>query len=223
MKERRKMTGAVVAALIAVGFALPVLAQGMPSGGGMPGGGMPGSDRPNGDRPPDAKKSKAPRSNPNDDAEGAAEDLRLKGRCDLAVPMLRKFASRRGYEISQYGLGLCLLVLAKEEHDGSNAAAMNKEGAEWILRAANAGFARAQAEAVRLYVDGLGVDNDPVEAAKWSLLYDGNGYRTALGLPDIAPDLRSKLDATLNDETRKQAQRRADDWTQTTPVEQGEP
>jgi hypothetical protein len=66
---------------------------------------------------------------------------------------------------------------------------------------------------VLLYLDGTGVAPDPVEAEKWALLYHSNGIRLALGLPDVPPDVKDRLDTTLTDATRREAQSRADAWT----------
>jgi hypothetical protein len=145
-------------------------------------------------------------------AEGAAEDLIAQGKCDEAVPILRGLAGRQGYEVSQYHLGQCLITLADAEHDATQAADMRKEAATRILRAADTGFAEAEAAAVPLYLDGIGVQKDPVEAEKWALLYRHNGMRLAIGLPDIAPALSSRLDAALSEAARTQAQARADSW-----------
>jgi hypothetical protein len=163
------------------------------------------------DQPPQspAKKAKA-------DPEGVAEDLRLKGKCDQAVPILRSLSSNGdGYAISQFNLGLCLFDLAKA--DAAQAAELNKEGASWILRAANSGYGKAEAQAVLLYLDGTGVAADPVEAKKWALLYRRNGMRLALGLPDIAPEVASRIDAVMTAPARAEARSRADSWTATGP------
>jgi hypothetical protein len=128
--------------------------------------------------------------------------------------MLRVVVERgAGYQISQFDLGECLLDLARAEPDARKAADMRSEAAMWIVRAADGGFNKAQAAAVQLYLDGTGVAPDPVEAEKWALLYHDNGIRLALGLPDIAPDVRDRLDGALTDAKRAEAQTRADAWT----------
>jgi hypothetical protein len=147
---------------------------------------------------------------------GAAEDLRLSGRCNVAIPALRPFAEHgAGNEIAQFNLGMCLVDLAAKEHDAGKAADMRQEGAQWILTAANAGFGKAQAQSVVLYLDGAGVAVDPAEADKWALLYHDNGMRISIGMPDIRPDVKSRLDGALTDATRAQARTRADAWKQT--------
>lgn len=161
------------------------------------------------DQPPQAapKRAKA-------DPEGVAEDLRLKGRCEEALAILRPLAnSEEGYAVSQFNLGLCLFDIAKA--DTARAADLNKEGASWVLRAANSGYGKAEAEAVLLYLDGTGVAADPIEAKKWALLYHSNGMRLALGMPDIAPDVASRLDAAMTAPARAEARSRAASWTAT--------
>jgi TPR repeat protein len=150
------------------------------------------------------------------DPEGIAEDLRLHGQCDKAMPIFRRLADRgTEYAVSQFNLGLCLFDVAKTEHDPQQVAASNKEGAEWVLQAANAGFGKAQAMAIVLYLDGLGVEADPVEAGKWAYIFHDNGSRLVLGLPDISSDTRGRLDAVLTGDKRKAAHARANSWVQT--------
>lgn len=149
------------------------------------------------------------------DPETFAEDLRRKGRCEEALPILRNLANGgSGYEISQYNLGLCLIDLAAK--DPQHSPAENKEGADFILQAANAGFGKAQAVAVGLYLDGTGVGADPVEAGKWAFVYHENGMRLALGLPDLAPDMLARLNAALSGAKRTEAHARANTWTPST-------
>jgi TPR repeat protein len=150
------------------------------------------------------------------DPIGAAEDLRLSGRCDIAAPALRPRAERgAGNEIAQFNLGMCLFDLAAKEHDAKQAGDMRQEGARWIVQAADGGFGKAQAQAVVLYLDGTGVAADPAEADKWALLYHDNGMRISIGMPDIGPAVKSRLDDALTDAMRAQARTRADAWKQT--------
>ncbi len=148
------------------------------------------------------------------DAGAIAEGLRVEGKCDKAVVMLRPIAERgTGHEIAQLDLGLCLFDLAKADKDAKHAGDLRAEAADWILRAANGGFAKAQALAVLLYLDGNGVAADPVEADKWAILYHSNGMRLGIGLPDTPPDVRKRLDATVSDTQEAEARKRARDWT----------
>jgi TPR repeat protein len=149
-----------------------------------------------------------------DMSEAEGEDLRLAGHCDRAVPILRGWATRgAGNEIAQYNLGLCLLDLAAAKGDAQAKAGMQKEGAQWIVQAANGKLAKAQAEAAKIYLDGIGVPADPVEAEKWALLFHDNGLRLSLGLPDLSRDMKDRLDAALTEAQRNQARSRAESWS----------
>lgn len=193
------------ACLIAVLLAAPASAQLMTRQSSMP-----DVDTPDGsDLKPHTVK--LPR-----DPVGAAEELRLSGRCNIAVPALRTFAEHGvGNEIAQFNLGMCLIDLAAKEHDAKQAGDMRQEGGQWIVQAANGGFGKAQAQCVVLYLDGTGVAADPAEADKWALLYHNNGMRISIGMPDIGPAVKSRLDAALTDAMRAQARTRADEWKQT--------
>ena len=147
------------------------------------------------------------------DPEGKAEDLRLAGRCQEAIPILRRLAAGGdGYELAQYNLGLCLLDTGKADPDAQHGASVKLEGAGFILIAANHNLPKAQASLAAMYLDGNGVARDPVEAGKWALIYRANGTRFALGLPNISQDLQARLDAVLTDLTWAQARARADAW-----------
>jgi TPR repeat protein len=195
----------IAACLIAAAFAAPVSAQ---EGQRLPN--INSIDTPDGSdlKPRDVKLPPDP--------VGAAEELRLSGRCNIAVPALRLFAEHGvGNEIAQFNLGMCLLDFAAKEHDAKPAGDMRQEGAQWIVQAANGGFGKAQAQAVVLYLDGTGVAVDPAEADKWALLYHDNGMRISIGMPDIGPAVKSRLDAALTDAMRAQGRSRADSWKQT--------
>ncbi|HEY5239587.1 MAG TPA: hypothetical protein VIJ62_14490, partial [Rhizomicrobium sp.] len=147
------------------------------------------------------------------DPEGKAEDLRLHGKCDEAVPILRRLSNNDGDDIAQYNLGQCLLDLGKTETDAARAATLKHEGVAWVLRMANRGLPNAQSSLISVYLDGEGVTPDPVEAAKWALIYHGNGTRMAIGMPDIPHDLAVRLDNALTDKTWDEAQSRANAWS----------
>ncbi len=154
--------------------------------------------------------------------ENIANELQRKGKCGEAVPIFRRLAATQiRYEETQFHLATCLFALAKVQHDAQQAQALNAEAAEWIVRAADQNIEKAQAMAVRLYLDGLGVAADPVEAGKWAFIFHDNGTRLALGEPDLDPALRDRLDAALTAEKRKQAHARANSWTPS--GEQAEP
>lgn len=207
-----RTTIAIAVCLIAAGLAAPAQAQRGPS--------TPTQDNygPTQHDTPDSDEGPSPVSR---DAGAIAEGLRVEGKCDRAVNMLRPIAERgAGHEIAQLDLGLCLFDLAKADHDAKHAGDLRAEAADWILRAANGGFAKAQAMAVLLYLDGNGVAADPVEAEKWALLYHRNGMRLGIGLPDTPADVRKRLDATVSDTQEAEAKKRARDWAPVTAAQE---
>jgi hypothetical protein len=146
--------------------------------------------------------------------QARADGYRLQGRCDVAIPIYRALINQgTGYELSQFNLGVCLLETAKKAADPAAAAAQRQEAAAWTLKAANKGLPNAQNGLIVLYLDGVGVAADPVEAGKWSLLYHGNAARRMYGLPDVAPGLQDRLDKVLDDGHWAQAQAKADAWS----------
>lgn len=196
--------GAAVAAWIAVCLPMHAYAQ----QGGVGGGGGYSGDSHYGSPHQMPQQDFRPSSF---DAGSRAEELRLKGKCDEAIPLLRGLIDNGGAsEISQFNLGLCLFDVA--EKDTAHAADLKKEGATWIIGAANAGLARAQARAVVLLLDGIGTAPDPVEAKKMALLYKGNPTRYNFGLPDISDDVNTRLEAALTGPQRAEARKRANAW-----------
>ena len=196
---------------IVIGLAIWIAVAAAPSQAQGPRAGETSEGGPHGEQP----AARAPNGTTPDDPQGIAEDLRLQGRCDQAVPILRRISDQAGYEVAQYDLGLCLLDLAQAEHDTERTAAFRDEDAKWVLRAANAGFARAQEKAAFVCLEGMGVAADPVEAAKWALLYRSNGQRLAISLPDLGPELTFRLHAAITDNQRAHAKTRADSWLRT--------
>ena len=147
------------------------------------------------------------------DPEQRAEELRLSGKCDQAIPIYRRMVARGGFEIAQFHLGLCLLDVSKSESDTQRAAALKQEAAQTIINAANGGLANAQIQLVTFYLDGTGVPVDPIEAAKWALIYHSNGSRFVISLPDISPALQARLDGAVNATGWAEAQSRANSWS----------
>lgn len=110
---------------------------------------------------------------------------------DDTMNVLTCFAYRgHGYEGAQTALGQCHLA-------SGNAA----EGAEWMRRASNAGWADAQRQMALLYLRGEGVSQNAVEGAKWARLYSRNARLLALGVqPDlsVAEEFRGVLTSEEN-------------------------
>jgi hypothetical protein len=147
------------------------------------------------------------------DPEGKAEDLRLAGKCNEAIPILRHLvALGDGYELAQYNLGLCLFDTSKTAANAQQAASLQQEAAGLILKAANHNLPKAQASLAAMYLDGDGVARDPIAAGTWALIYRANGARLALALPNISADLQARLDGVLTDTTWAEARARADAW-----------
>lgn len=150
---------------------------------------------------------------PSDDSESTAEDLWQNGKCKEAIPILRRLAAMGAdHAISQDHLGLCLFNVAKSVPDAAQAAGLRREAAQFIIQSANNGFPNAQLQAVTIYLDGYGVAVDPVEAGKWSLIYQSNSLRYTIGLPDISEELQARLDKALTGKSWDEAQARASGW-----------
>jgi hypothetical protein len=197
---KRKMALAILS--VAVCLAVPAAAQMGGQGGAADQPIDPGGEQPTTEAPLPY------------DPEGKAEDLRLAGKCQDAIPILRQLAAGGdGFELAQYNLGLCLFDTSKAEPDAQHAASLKLEGAAFILKAANHNLPKAQASLAQMYLDGDGVVRDPVEAGKWALIYRANGARSALGLPNISADLQARLDGVLSDAAWAEARARADAWT----------
>src|ERR1700761_753074 len=126
-------------------FAALVLASAAPAlAGGA--GGVRGGDVDYGQADHGQTPSGDPKGPVSHDSGAIAEDLRMQGKCDKAVPMLRLVVERgSGYQISQFDLGECLLDMAKAQPDAKKAADMRNEGAMWVVRSADGGFNKAQA------------------------------------------------------------------------------
>src|SRR5690554_5304059 len=126
-----------------------------------------------------------------------------QGDCDeQTFNVLTCFAYRgHGYEGAQTALGQCHL-----------AAGDKVEGATWVGRAANAGWADAQKLLARLYLRGDGLTENPVEGAKWAKLYSRNPSLLSLGVqPD--PSLAEDFKGVLTREEEATADARAVRWT----------
>lgn len=147
--------------------------------------------------------------------EERGEELRLSGHCDQAIPIFRRIAARGGFEIAEYNLGLCLFDVSAAEGDPKRAAELKHEATDSIIKAANGGLAVAQIKLVNLYLDGVGVTIDPIEAGKWSLIYHANGARYVIGLKDVPDALQARLDGALNAANWAEARARANAWTPT--------
>ncbi len=192
------MRGKIALICTAILFATPAL------GGGL--------FQPDGVQPIDPKGDYGPQKvQMPPDPEGKAVELRLAGKCGEAIPILRNLAAiNQNDEIARFNLGQCLIDVAKTDPDKRRAAHNAYEGAKWMLAAANHGLPNAQAGLVSVFLDGLGVQRNPVEAGKWSLIYSGNGMRFALGMSGISDDLQARLDHALSEQDWDRARAEAD-------------
>lgn len=131
---------------------------------------------------------------------------------DDTLNVLTCFAYRgQGYEGAQTALGQC--------HIAAGEAA---EGAEWVRRAADAGWADAQKMLALLYLQGEGVERNPVEGAKWARLYSRNARLLSLGVqPDmsVAEDFRG----VLTSEENARSEQLASSWIPRYWTASGEP
>jgi len=133
---------------------------------------------------------------------------------DDTMNVLTCFAYRgHGYEGAQTALGQCYLA------SGNSA-----EGAEWIRRAADAGWADAQRQLALLYLRGEGVSQNAVEGAKWARLYSRNARLLSLG---VQPDLTvaAEFSGVLSSEENARSEQLAASWmprywTATTELDQ---
>jgi hypothetical protein len=128
--------------------------------------------------------------------------------------VLTCFAYRgHGYEGAQTALGQCYVA-------SGNAT----EGAEWMRRAANAGWAEAQKQLALLYLRGEGVSPNAVEGAKWARLYSRNARLLALGVqPDLS--IAEEFSGALTSEDVAHSEQLASEWvpsywTATTELDQ---
>ncbi len=128
--------------------------------------------------------------------------------------VLTCFAYRgHGYEGAQTALGQCYVA-------SGNAT----EGAEWMRRAANAGWAEAQKQLALLYLRGEGVSPNAVEGAKWARLYSRNARLLALGVqPDLS--IAEEFSGALTSEDVARSEQLASEWvpsywTATTELDQ---
>ncbi len=144
---------------------------------------------------------------------------KAQGNCQLAVQELKSYANQgRGYEDAQTAFGVCQMIEAGfNPTDKKQAPSLIEdpafiEGRRFVLKAAQSGFHEAQAELVRLYLIGLGPDQDPIEGAKWAQLYLSNPYRLTIGLVnEIERDINA-LRVSMTSEQWVLGKERARNW-----------
>ncbi|MBQ4132218.1 MAG: sel1 repeat family protein, partial [Desulfovibrionaceae bacterium] len=150
------------------------------------------------------------------------------------VGWLRR-ASDQGSALAKFFLAICLL-------EGRGAAKNEVEGFRYCKEAADAGFPRAQGLLGELYLSGTGTARNPEQAARWyreaaawgdtvamfrlaGMYYEGVGvnkdvseaYYWAVLAEATEPveetrGMRAGIGQQLNEQQRKAAERRAQDW-----------
>ncbi len=141
--------------------------------------------------------------------------LRYKqeGNCVKAIELLEPLAtSGHGYEIAQLNLGQCYIAVAETKTDAEARRKDRLTGVKWIIEAAQAGLAGAQEQLVRLTLEGGWVAIEPSEAGMWYLLWRRNPDRSRLGVSDLDPKLKQKLQTMLTAEDWAKANALADAW-----------
>ncbi len=200
--------------IVAAGF-LAACAGG--AGGRGPGG--PGGDRSGPPRDGMSGAKYAKKGGPRGARGGElffSQALAFKndGACDEAVPLFRRLADMGyGYEIAQFHLGDCLLMLAAAADDASQAELHQFHALYWLLKAGNSNNADAQGRLAALYLDGEIVDQSRVDAAKWYLLYMRNPIQLKIGAAPLRPGLERYLLDELRPQEWAAAMEAADAWT----------
>ena len=149
-------------------------------------------------------------------ATGSFEEaiaVRQKSGCAKAMPMFQKLAERgRGYEVAELQLGECYLERADKAESPEQAKDMRVKAADWIVKAANADQPEAQQEAAKLYLDGIGVAANRIEAGKWFLILQHNPLRSVLGPAVLDQALTLHLQQGLSASDWQEAQSQANRW-----------
>lgn len=164
------------------------------------------------DRSGGSRQSQAQAAVPSDPYERALQ-VKEKSGCRQAIPVLEPIAARgRGYEVAQFQLGECYIETAPTAGAARAIEETRAKGARFIVAAANAQLPSAQEQAVRLYLDAIGVAADPVEAGKWYLLLQRNPRRSLFGPAKIDAQLEARLRHDLTGPEWAKARLRADQW-----------
>lgn len=146
-----------------------------------------------------------------------ARQMVEEGNCTGAQPALTCLAiGAEGFDGARHLLGSCLVSTDPVEKTPEQLAAIRAEGLTWIERAADAGWAEAQEELVRLYTEGQVIDRNLALAQKWLTLHDTNPMRIALGTDEIDEDVASTLAASISEGERAQGVALAGGWQRTT-------
>jgi hypothetical protein len=130
-------------------------------------------------------------------------ELQNAGKCEEAVKLLERAAAQGpGYEDAQRRLGECLITLS----NGSGE--QYSQGIVWLKRAAEAGWPEAQGALAFEYA--TGPQADPVEAAKWLILYERNPRLKRIGFTPLPAGRLARIRAAIPAEAMAKGQTAAD-------------
>ncbi len=133
------------------------------------------------------------------DAYVRAVELQGQGDCQKASKLLYRVAMQgAGYEDAQRRLGECTIALAAGDRT------KYMDGIVWLRRAAEAGWPEAQGSLAYEYATGSMAD--PVEAARWLILYENNPKMKRLGFTPMAADKLARTRARITPEQMAQGQ-----------------
>ncbi len=136
-------------------------------------------------------------------------ELKSKGDCKAAVLKLRGPANiGPGYENAQTALGDCLLQLA----GNSDLSSDYLEGLTWLRRAADGGWAEAQAALAQAHTIGPPTLRNPAEAAYWLALYDSNPGKARIGFTPFDSAALAAIRAKLTPADKSAGEKRAAAW-----------
>jgi hypothetical protein len=136
-------------------------------------------------------------------------EFKAKGDCKAAVLKLRGPANiGPGYENAQTALGDCLLQLA----GNSDLSSDYLEGLTWLRRAADGGWAEAQAALAQAHTIGPPALRNPAEAAYWLALYDSNPGKARIGFTPFDPAALAAIRAKLTPADKNAGEKRAATW-----------
>jgi len=132
--------------------------------------------------------------------------------CAAALPAFRVVAAMgEGQEAAQHELATCLLQT--QGASATDAALLRQEGRFWMLRAANAGNARAQRALAMDLAAPTSPDHDPKAALTWALIYERNPQAALYGEDRLPPTLVGGLKASLPAADAADAERAASSFS----------
>jgi hypothetical protein len=130
-------------------------------------------------------------------------ELQNAGKCEEAVKLLERAAAQGpGYEDAQRRLGECLITLS------NGGGEQYSQGIVWLKRAAEASWPEAQGALAFEYA--TGPQADPVEAAKWLVLYERNPRLKRIGFTPLPAGRLARIRAAIPAEAMNRGRAAAD-------------